>query len=324
MIAPLFSTALLPQPVLVTGASGIVGANLVHRLAAEGVRAHLTVRPQSDLARLRTVMDAVVLHTCDLTDREQVHALLQRLRPATIFHLASTFFNPPTLSAEEHYRVNLLAMLTILEALREQPTVRFIWTGTAGAYDSGSLLTESAPLRPGSLYGCSKAAASQLSQVWARLYAIPTVELRLFTPYGPWERRHRLIPHVILSALAGQEVRIGDGRQQRDFVYMQDVVEALLLAASKPLPAGAVFNICSGEPRSLREVVSTILELMGNPVPLQVGVFPPRADEIWEISGDNQAAANELAWRPQVTLQEGLQQTIAWFRHHQQEALALT
>lgn len=313
----------LTGPILVTGATGIVGANLVHRLVADGLRPHLSVRQESDRIRLHPVADAVTFELCDLADRAQVDALVQRVQPAIVFHLASTFFNPPTLSAETHFQVNLLGTLHLFEALRAHPKTRVVLSGSAGAYDSGAQLREDAPLRPGSLFGCSKAAAAILAQTYARLYGLDVVELRLFTPYGPWERQRRLIPSVILSALAGQEVRIGDGRQQRDFTYMEDVVTALLLAATRPVVPGSAFNICSGTPHQMVDVVSMILELMGNPVPLHVGVFPPRPDEIWEISGDNRAAATHLGWQPVVSFREGLQRTIDWFQTNQALALKL-
>ncbi|MEO5363160.1 MAG: GDP-mannose 4,6-dehydratase [Magnetococcus sp. DMHC-8] len=314
----------LAAPILVTGATGIVGANLVHRLVADGFRPHLSVRAGSSRTRLQEVADAVIFESCDLADREQVAALVQRVCPATVFHLASTFFNPPTLAAETHFQVNLLGSLYLFEALRELPEVRVVFTGTAMSYDSGAMLREDAPLHPGSMIGCSKAATSLLAQACARLYGLQVVELRLFTPFGPWERPKRLIPHVILSALSGQDVRIGDGRQQRDYTYMDDIVAALLLAVTRPVAAGAVYNICSGTPCRIVDVVEQILSLMGNPVAVQVGTFPPRADEIWEISGDNTLAATELGWRPAVSFQEGLQRTIAWFQHNQALALKLS
>jgi UDP-glucose 4-epimerase len=122
-----------------------------------------------------------------------------------------------------------------------------------------------------------------------------------------------LIPDAILSALGGRDIAMTEGHQQRDFVYVSDVVSALLLATRRELQAGSVFNIGSGEGIPVRDVVTRILEIMGRPVKALMGSLPTRPDEIMKMSADNSRAGAQLDWKPAVSLDEGLRLSVSWF-----------
>ncbi len=309
--------------VLLTGGTGAIGANLAQRLVADGCQVYLLVRPNSNRIRLQTIEDQIKILSADLTDGASVQAAIQIIKPQIVYHLASTPFNPPTISSETHLQVNLLGTFHLLEALRQFPDVKIIFTSSAAAYGAGSKLSENDLLLPGTMLGASKACASILLQTFAKLYQIQTVELRLFTPYGPWEHPRRLIPSTILSALNKINMVMSEGKQQRDYLYIDDVLEAIILAAKKPLPLSSVFNICTGQGIAIRDVVNLTLELMDNPVTVELGALPMRPDEIMEMSGNNQSARQILGWQPQTSLKEGLQKTISWFTVNQQLAKKL-
>ncbi|MDX1429227.1 MAG: GDP-mannose 4,6-dehydratase, partial [Rhodothermales bacterium] len=221
--------------------------------------------------------------------------------------------NPPTLTAETHFRVNSLGLQALLDALKEQPQTRVVSIGSAAVYGSGRRLTESSPLEPSNIYGASKAAGTIVGCAYAKVYGIGFVELRLFSAFGPWERARRLIPYSILCALAGTAIRLSDGAQQRDFLYVDDVVDALISAARTSLPPGTVLNVCSGVGRPVEEIVDTVLEVMGKSVPILKGERTTRSDEIWEMSGDSSAAEAVLGWTPKTDFREGLRKTAEWF-----------
>lgn len=309
--------------VLVTGGAGMIGANLVRRLIAHGCRPGLLVRASSSRLRLAGIEGAVDIVEADLTDASAVSEAVRAVRPDVVFHLASTFFNPPTLSAETHLRANALGTLALLEALKETPETRLVHTGSAAVTAGGARLREDAPIAPTTVFGAAKAAAAILGATYARVYGLGVVELRVFTPFGPWERPGRLIPYTILKALAGEPVDIGDGDIRRDYVYVDDAVEALLLAATRPVEPGSVINLASGVGRTVREVAERILAAMGDPVPLRVGARPTRPDEIREISGDTATAGRVLGWRARTGLDEGLGKAIAWFTDNRDVALRL-
>jgi UDP-glucose 4-epimerase len=309
----------------------MVGANLLRRLVALGNRPFVLMRDPARLQRLDDIRACFECLLGDITDASAVERAVALGRPRMVFHLASSFFNPPTLTAADHMNINAMGQLHLCEALTraaqapETGKVRLVAAGSCAIYAGGSALREDASVDPGSSFGVSKAAAGTIAHFHARRHGIEAVELRLFTPFGPWESARRLIPDTILSALDGREVRIGHGAQQRDFVYMDDVVEALLLAATVPLaePWLAV-NIGGGRGRPIRDVAARILELMGNPVGMTTGTRPARPDEIWEISADISAASQRLGWRPKVAFDDGLRRTIDWFRDHRTLAQSLT
>ncbi len=305
--------------ILITGAGGFLGSHLTRRLHREGHRLAVLASPRFDPRRLGDLAGELRVFHADLTSASSVAEVVARVQPELVYHLASTPFNPPPAEAATHWHVIAGGTFHLLEALRGS-RARLVYTGSAAEYGSGSGLTEDSPLRPATMLGVAKAAASLLVQTYARLVEMETVVLRLFTPYGPWESPARLIPYTVLQALHGQPVRLGGGSQQRDFVYIDDVIDALMRAGFGDLPPAAVFNISSGQGRPVREVAAAVLEIMGNPVPLETGTREDRSDEIRECSGDNTRARVRLGWEPGTSLAEGLRRTIEWFRENPQWA----
>lgn len=310
--------------VLMTGGTGMIGAALTRRLLAEGDEVTLLVRPSSNRLRLLDLEASVRWAAGDIRDAASVQSAVQSARPEVVYHLASTPFNPPTISAQTHLDTIVTGTLNLLEALKSSPEIRLVTAGSAAEYGNGSGLREQQLLRPATVLGAAKASAGLLTQTYASLYRQRTVHLRIFTPYGSWERPGRLIPHTILSALDRRDIQLTSGEQQRDYFYIDDLVEALRLAAERPLAPGTVLNICSGSAVRVREIVERVLTLMGRPVRAILGALPTRSDEIRECSGDNSAARAQLEWEPRTNLEDGLQRTIAWFTEHRDLAGQLT
>jgi len=311
--------ALAGTRVLVTGAAGMIGANLTHRLVSEGAEVAVLLRPGTNGIRLEPVQHAVEVHEADLTQAETVRAIIMGIKPEVVFHLASTIWGKqPPVNNEMHVRVNILGTVHVLEALRSIPTARIVFTDSCAAYGEGSKLEEGMRPTPGTIYGASKASATIFMQTYARLYGLRSITLRLFMPYGPWEHPARLIPHTILSALAGRDVPMTLGHQQRDPIYIDDVVDALLLAATKRVAPGSLFNIGSGVGVPVKDVVGLILRLMGHPVKPLLGAVPMRPDEILTLSADIGSAKTVLGWRPRTSLEDGLRKSIAWFTEHRE------
>lgn len=301
----------------------MVGANLAHRLVQDGHHVSTLVRGDGVPLRLVPVEGQIRRLKADLTDGEAVRAAVAAAAPEVVFHLASTPFNPPP-EAARHVAVNVLGTMHLMEALAPFPGTRVVFTGTAAQYGDGDALHENGPDRPSTVLGATKCCAATLVHTYGRLHGLTTVEARLFAPYGPWERPQRLIPYTILCGLRGEPVRLGDGRQERDYLHVDDVVSALMRTMDAPLPSGLRLNVCSGTGVAIRTVAERILTLMGNPSELILKTSPARPDEIWKLSGDNAAARRHLNWEPRITLDDGLRSTVEWFRSHQAMAENLT
>ena len=301
----------------------MIGSHLVHRLLASGYRVAVLVRPRGNRVRLQQIAHELHLVEADITDGAAVRAAVVNFQPQVVFHLAGTLWGRPTVTTERHVTVSVLGTLHLLEAVHEVPGARVVFTGSSSVYGGGTRLHEGQLPTPGSINGAAKAAASLLVQTYAREHKLETVELRLFMPYGPWEHPSRLIPHVILSALSGEDVRMTQGTQQRDVIYIDDVIDALMLAATRPVHPGVVLNIGSGAGLSVRDLVGRILRLMGDPVQPRPGAVPMRPDEMMEMSADISAAREQLGWTPRISLDEGLRKSIAWFGEHRDVAKLL-
>ena len=308
--------------ILITGGGGFLGSHLVRRLHGKGHEVFLLASPAFSGRRLGDLAGCLpILHTA-ITDIAGVAAVVGKARPDIIFHLASTPFNPPTTSASEHLNVIAGGTLALLEAMRAAPRARLVATGSAAEYGDGNHLREHDPLRPTTWLGAAKAAATLLVETWVRMYGIDAVIVRLFTPFGPWEAPRRLIPYTIGCALKNRPVQLTSGSQQRDFLYVDDVADAMERAAFQPLDPGAVINVCSGRATTAREAAALVLEHMGNPVPLETGAQPGRSDDIKVCSGDPGRAQELLGWRPTVSLPEGIARTVDWFRDNRQWLLS--
>jgi UDP-glucose 4-epimerase len=298
--------------VLVTGGSGFIGAHLVRRLLDLDCDVVAQVRRQSDRWRIAEVADSLELVQADLAALEPDTLAAALAGVEVVFHLAAAGVHP---AAEEDapaiVQTNVVGTLRLLEAARSAGVTRFVNCGSCFEYGPGADLDEDAPLLPVTEYGASKAAAGLLAHAFARRHGLPVVTLRPFTVYGPREAPHRLIPHVIRGALRDERIELTGGAQARDFVYVDDAVDAFIRAAVVAEAAGGTFNVATGEPVTVREVVLAILELTGSVGVPVFGGLGYRPTDAPVLSGSPRRASEVLGWRASTPLAAGLQRTIA-------------
>jgi len=306
---------------LVTGAAGFVGSHLAERLAGEGheVRAVDCVSSFSDtsqkLANLATLGD---LLGCEVVRADLLDFDLETLLAGvdTVFHQAG---QPGVRSSwgrglGSYVENNVLATHRLLEAVRWSRGVRrFVYASSSSVYGNTATYptSEDELPRPHSPYGVTKLAAEHLCGVYARNFDVPTVSLRYFSVYGPRQRPDMAFHRLIEAALSSRPFPLfGDGLQVRDFTSVDDVVEANLLAASRPVPPGSVCNIAGGSSTSLLNVVDLVEELVGSPIELERRESQP--GDVGRTEGAIHQAAELLGWRPRVMLREGLARQVSW------------
>lgn len=299
---------------LVTGAAGFVGANLVRRLIAEGVRVHALVRPTTDTWRLADLSAQIAVHPVDLTDREAVREAVSRVRPDVVFHLAKHRGNPATLDYAAAYAANLDATRHLLDASLPLNLARFVHAGSSLEYDlTRSPLRESDAPAPTTVHGVTKAAATLLCQHYARQRGLPVVVLRLFTVYGPWEGPTRFVPRVMLAALDSRPVRVTREGLAHDWIFVDDVLEACVRSVSAPGAIGEILNVATGRQSTNEDVVAAIEAACGCRVPRDEASFPDRPWDTGCWVADVAKAADRLGWRAAVDLRAGLSKTFDWF-----------
>lgn len=311
--------------VLVTGATGLLGGWLVEALLARGAHVVAIVRdgvPRSRLVAER-IVDRVDVARGDVTDHVLVERVLAEYEVDTVFHLAAqTIVGIANRSPLSTFDTNVRGTWTVLEAARRQPTVRRVVVASSDkAYGDHETLPydESAPLVGRHPYDVSKSAADLIAQSYARTFGLPVAVTRCGNLFGGGDLNwNRIVPGTIRSVLRGEAPVIrSDGRLTRDYLYVEDAVDAYLLVA-RALDDGEVVgqgvNVSYEQPLSVTGIVDRILAAMGRR-DLRPRILDEATNEIRDQYLDA-GRIRKLGWTPRVALDEGLARTVAWYRRH--------
>jgi len=301
--------------VFVTGGTGFIGANIVRRLVREKAEVVLLVRPNAHLWRLKGILPKMSLIQGDLTRANDVEKAVSQVCPHAIFHLATFRANKNPTTFSNFVTTNLFGATHLAVAAKKANVQIFVSAGSQLEY--GNTLKphrESDLLRPVTLYGLTRAASTMYFQYAAQELGLPIVVLRLFHVYGPWESHERLIPTAIRAALTGARLPMTEQGFHRDYVFVEDVVEAFLAAAARPDLGGEIFNIGSGVQTSNEEALAIIERVTGKVISSQIGAYKKHLhDTIFRVA-DIRKAGDILGWRPRYTLDKGIRKTAEWVR----------
>ncbi len=289
--------------VLVTGAAGFIGSRLTAQLVERGASVAVQIMPGERTDTLAPVYDKVTQYTADLRDADAVGLMVTQAAPEVVLHLAATGVSNPFLALEDALSINLYGTLNLLRALSTGHATpgmaRVVIARTVG---------EKSNLNP---YAASKSAAWAIAEMLHRTEGIPILGLMLYQVYGAGQSARALIPSAIRAALRGEDFAMTHGRQVRDWVYVDDVVQAFIAAATAPDVAGHTFEVGSGHGTSLRDVVTLAWQLSGAKGKVRVGALPARPGEIAVQIADPLATEKALGWQARVSLEEGLRRMIA-------------
>jgi UDP-glucose 4-epimerase len=298
---------------LVTGAAGFIGANLARRLCADGYYVHLAVRPGSDLWRVRAVERDAEIHRLDLADREAVSRMVAEVKPEFIFHAAAHGAYPNQTDRDRMLAVNVHGTVNLLAAALETGFAGFVHTGSSSEYGfKDHPPHEDEHLEPNSAYAVTKAAATLYCQFVARGRDLNVTTLRLYSAYGPFEEPSRLVPTLITRGLAGQLPELAAPETARDYIHVDDVVEACVIAAGSG--RGRIYNVGTGVQTTLADAVGVARRVMGIEVEPRWGSMAGRAWDTAVWVADPTLAASELGWRARLDFESGLGLTAEWLR----------
>jgi len=303
---------------LVTGGAGFIGSNIVERLVNEGyevrVLDNFSTGRRENIVHL---LDKIELIEGDIVDLETCKRAVQGvdfvLHQAALPSVQQSIEDP--LST---FQVNAQGTLNLLWASKEAGVKRFVYASSSAVYGDDPNIPNKEDILtvPNCPYGTSKLIGENLCRTFNKAYGLPTVSLRYFNVYGPRQALEgeysAVIPAFITSLLQGGRPNIyGDGEQTRDFVFVEDVVKANLLACFKKGIEGEVFNVACGEATSVNELLRILKELVGTDVePIYA---PPRPGEVRHSLADISKAKKMLGYQPRIDLREGLRRTLEHF-----------
>ena len=324
------ATSYAGASVLITGGLGFIGSSLAHRLVDLGAGVELVDAMVPDCGgnvfNIDGIRDKVGLHIADVGDRHTANELVKGRD--FIFNLAGHVSHIDSLSNPHlDLDINCGCQLSVLEACREHNrSAAILSAGTRGQYGRTRELpvTESHPLNPIDINGVNKLAAECYHLLYHRLYGLRTCSLRLTNTFGPRHlmkhSRQGFLNWFIRLAMDGETIPIyGEGKQLRDFNYVDDVVEAMLLALTTEGSAGQPFNLGSGRPVSVKESAEAVVDACGSGH-IEHVPFPEdkRLIEVGDYWADYSSFQSLTGWQPTVTFEEGLNRTLSFYRKYRE------
>jgi UDP-glucose 4-epimerase len=303
---------------LVTGGAGFIGSNLVHTLINEGYKVRVLDNfSTGKFENIETVIKNIDLIVGDLCREDDVRRAVKGVD--IVFHQAALPSVPR--SVADPYttnRVNIEGTLNVFLAARDSGVKRVVYASSSSVYGSNEKLPKEETMltRPMSPYAASKLAKEVYGRIFYDLYGLETVGLRYFNVFGPRQNPESqyaaVIPKFITALLKGKSPDIyGDGEQSRDFTYISDVVKANLLAARGSGAAGEVFNIARGTKINLNELLNLLKKITGSKA--EAAYAASRPGDVKHSLAAIEKAQSILGYRPEVSLEAGLRQTVAWF-----------
>ncbi len=311
--------------VLVTGADGFMGSHLTERLLEAGARVSAYVRGNSTIGttqynlknvkHLEDIFEEII--TGDIGSPD-CRALVKKNDPEMIFHLAADAYVPNSFTHPlEVMETNVLGTLNMLHAVMEAKSIkRIVCTSSSEIYGMtiGGAIDEEHPLYPSSPYAASKVAADRYCYAYWNTYHVPVAIIRPFNTYGP-RHTYDVIPKFIELALKDETLTIhGDGKQTRDFTYVDDMIEAFLIMGSHPKAVGKAVNFGTGKDISVNYIAKKVKELSGS----GSGIVhtKDRVSQVRRLNCDYSLAKKLFGWKPKVDIDEGLRRNIKWAKEN--------
>ena len=301
---------------LITGAAGFIGSHLLRRLLKEGFQVAALIRPASNPWRIVDLLEHVEIIKGDLNNLQPSGCAITSFKPEVVFHLAwdgaSSYRYQDDFSQVFH---NVNGSLELVRLAHESKCRNFIGMGSVLEYGKYKIpVREDDEACPTSLYGAAKNSVNMLSRKLCEVGGMRFIWFRLFWAYGPADEPARMIPYLIQTLLRGEKAALTPGEQLWDYIFIDDVVEAIFQAAVTSKLHG-VYNLASGEEHSIRETAEHVRDLINPEMLLGFGEIPYRSDQIMHLKADISLLKRTLGWLPKVTLDEGLKRTVAWHKN---------
>lgn len=304
------------KKILITGATGFIGANLARYFLKNGADISIFIRKTSNKWRIHDILEDTSGYRVDLVDTVKLRRIIKKIKPHIIIHAATYGGYQFQKDTQKIIETNFTGTVNLINACKSIDFELFINTGSSSEYGiKPKPMKETDMLEPVNEYGASKAAATLYCHAVLKKESRPVVTVRLFSPYGYYEEKNRLIPSLILSCLKSKNPKVSSPNSVRDFVFIEDIMDAYKkVIGNKDNIKGEIFNIGFGEQHTVGEVAREIVRLTGNRVKPEWGkVNNPRQEpKFWQA--DITKTKKLLGWHPEHDLKRGLTKDIDWFK----------
>lgn len=304
--------------ILITGASGFVGASLTRRCVLEGQKVTILTRNKKPNWRLRDIEGKFTIVQTDLLD-PKLSSIVETIQPTVVIHCAAYGGMPQETEFKTMVSTNMLGLHNLIDSLKNIQIRLFINTGSSseyGIYDKP--VKESYILKPINGYGVIKAGATLYCEERRIRDKLPIITLRLFSPYGPYEQLSRLIPTLCKAATTNDKVVLSSPFFVRDFIFIDDVVDAYIACLRSKTPTYGIFNVGTGKQHSIGDIVSIIENIVGKQLSIVWNVATKQKRQVepkyWQA--DISKIKNSFFWKPKHTINIGLKKTLDWYKSH--------
>ncbi len=303
-------------PILIFGAGGFIGVNLLKSLLAVRKDVYgVSSNPKNNWRFIENHIKLENLIQCDVTDFSQLRDIVHKIKPRSVINLSAYGAYSKQREYQKIYQTNFNSVVSTIEILKEVGFDCYIQAGSSSEYGLNSKAPkEESTLMPNSHYAVSKVAASTVLNYYGKIEKLPTMVLRIYSAFGPWEEPDRLIPTLLAAARKGKYPNLVSLDISRDFVYISDIIDAFIYATEsiKPKFYGEVYNVATGVKTTIRDltkIISRLAVIKGKP---EFGSMENRNWDMKDWYGNKAKIKRDLNWEPKINVTEGLKRSLAW------------
>ena len=304
--------------IIITGASGFIGSNLSRKLLNSKDEINVFIRKESNLWRLNDIINNLNTHFVDLSDDEKVWQKIKEIKPDIVFHCVTYGVNHSQNDLKIMIQTNVINSIKLMESCVEYNDLeRFVNIGSSREYGPKiNAIKETDNVAPTTTYGITKAAQTFFTNYFRDRKNLPAVTLRVFNTYGKFQESGHLISDILIALVTKKPLTLSASKARRDFVYIDDIVDALIKAGKQPEIEGMVFNIGIGKEFSVQDIINLVPKINE----LEINWIDKKESDPARTEGrgfaDIEKSKRMLDWSPKHSLQDGLSQTYNWFKEN--------
>jgi len=304
------------KKIFLTGATGFIGANLAHKLVKnKNNHVYVLVRKYSNLWRISKIKKDVILVECDLNDGKKLKEIIQKIKPSIIYHCAAYGIIHEENDFEKTINTNVFGTINLINACKDIKIDAFINLSSSLEYgEKEYAMKECDSLNPINIYGISKVICTEYANQMSKVFGLPIITLRVFTPFGYYEHKSRLFPSLFLSIVNNKNPQLAKPNSVRDFIFIEDAIDFIILSSKYAKKyAGQVFNLGTGKQHSVSEIADLAINVSGKKLKPEYNSVPGRIYDLMTWTADMKKTFKYFNWKPRYSIKIATKKMFIWF-----------